>query len=700
MTESLLDQLTNPRSITIVGASNDPSRIGGRPLNFMLTKGYGGTIHAVNPTRDTVQGLRAYSSIDAINDTLDFVLIAVPAKLVVETMRAAIAKGARSFMIFSSGFAETSEAGAAEQAEIVALAQRHGVRVVGPNCLGAMSPATGFYPTFSGIAERIDPVPGGLGIASQSGAYGSHIFYICHQRGLGVRYWLTTGNECDVHVSELIGAMVEDDAVHAIAAYVESVKDGPALVEALEAARAARKPVFVMKVGRSASGAAAASSHTASLAGEDAVYDAVLQRHGAFRVDSTEQMIDLAIAARPRIYPVGRRVGLVTISGGAGILMADVAEAEGLDVAPMPQDAQDALRAVLPFAGPRNPVDVTAQFFNDMSLIPRFTTEMLDRGGYHGMVGFWTSVAGAPALTQPLLDGLKSAMAGRNDRLFIQSLVASPQIVKLFEDEGFPCFEDPSRAVEAMAAMMRLGEAFAAERPLVPPPLDLSPLPQGPLGETEARALLGDAGMAVAPSVLATSADEAATAARAMGGAVALKIASPDIAHKTDAGGVRLGVAPDDVLGAFDTIMKSVRANAPGARLDGVLVSPMAQDGVDCILGARIDPVFGPVVVFGLGGIFAEILQDVALCPAPFGPDTARAMIDSLKGAALLKGARGAVPCDLDALSAQISRFSRIAAAWRNDLDSMEINPLRARPEGCAALDALIVRREHKEDDQ
>ena len=226
---------------------------------------------------------------------------------------------------------------------------------------------------------------------------------VSHLRGLGIGYWLTTGNEADLHIAECIRILAEQDDVHTIMAYAESIKDGPMLVEALDTARANRKPVVFMKVGRSEVGAQAASSHTASLAGEDAIYDAVLRQYGAYRARSTEQMLDIAYACRPRIYPVGKRLGIVSISGGAGVLMADAAKDYGLDVAPMPEDIQQELKGLLPFASPRNPVDVTAQFFNDLGLIPRFTRAMLDRGGYDGLIGFWTSVAGSPLLADRLL---------------------------------------------------------------------------------------------------------------------------------------------------------------------------------------------------------------------------------------------------------------------------------------------------------
>ena len=688
-----LDDLLSPNSIAVVGASNDPTRIGGRPLSHMIAQKFEGGIYAVNPKRETVQGLPAYSSLTDIADDLDFVIVAVPAKLVAEQVRLAAAKKARTVMVFSSGFAELGDEGIALQAELAQIATETGVRLIGPNCLGAFNAKRRFYPTFSSTIDRATPNPGGTAIASQSGAYGSHIYMAAHQRGLGIGYWLTTGNEADVSVAEAIHLMAEHDDAHTIIAYSESIKDGSVWVEALEAARANRKPVVFIKVGRSAVGAAAASSHTASLAGEDAVFDAVLRQHGAWRAKTTEELIDIAVAARPRIYPVGRKLGIVTISGGAGVLMADDAEDEGLDVAPMPEDAQEALKTLLPFASPRNPVDVTAQFFNDLSLIPQFTRAMLDRGGYDALIGFWTSVAGSPVLGGPLLDYLKDTMADYPDRLFLHVMLAPEKMVRQYDDAGFPNFEDPTRAVRALAALIHFGANFAKGRTPLPDVPHATDLGAGSLNEREAKLILSQSGFNVEPSELVTSAEEAGGSAVTFGCPVAMKIASPDIPHKTEVGGVALGIeGAEAAKGTFDRLMASVRSKAPDARIDGVLISPMINDGIDCILGAKLDPVFGPIVLFGLGGIFTEIMNDVAFRRAPFDVETAREMIDELRGSALLTGARGKPAMDLDTLAVTISKLSLFAAANIDHVESVEINPLRAHAKGCIALDALIVR--------
>lgn len=695
--QSTLDDLVNPPSIAIVGASDNPVRIGGRPLAHLLRHGYAGDIYPVNPKSDTIQGLKAYPSVADIDGNVAYVLIAVPAKSVPEVVAQSAAKGAKTALIFSSGFSEMGGEGIALQDAITKTARETGVRIVGPNCLGAFKASANFYPTFTSTIDRATPRPGGLAIISQSGAYGSQIYMTCHERGLGVGNWVTTGNESDVHVAEVIKLYAEAEDVDTIVAYAEGIKDGPLLIEALETARANRKPVVFMKVGRSAIGAEAAGSHTAALVGEDAVYDAVLRQHGAVRARTTDEMIDIAYACRPKIYPAGTRVGLITISGGGGVLMADAAEDYGLNVARLPDDAQAELRQIVPFCAPRNPVDVTAQFFNDLSLVPRFSKVLIERGGYDGLIGLWTSVAGSPTLADPLIKSLIEVRNTYKDILFIQSIVAPEEVQRRYEEAGFPCFEDPSRAVGAMAALMRLGMAFAAGAPDRPDVPQLAKLPDGALGEVEAKSLLADFALPVSSDRLATSARQAhAIAAGLQVETFALKIASPDIAHKTDVGGVRLHVPCDEVSAAFEEILQAVASAAPEARCDGVLISPMLSDGLDCILGAKIDPVFGPVVMFGLGGIFAEVLKDVALRPAPVSPATALEMIEELKAAPLFKGARGAEPVDLQMLSDAISRFSVFAAAHAGQIASIEINPLRVWPGRCTALDALIEKAEPK----
>ena len=689
-----LKEIMSPKSIAIVGASDNKTRIGGRPLSNMIEKGFSGEIYPINPNRDTVQGIKAYSSLLDVKDDLDFILVAVPSKLVVSVLEEAVIKKAKTALIFSSGFSEIGYEGEVLQNQIKKISQDSGLRVIGPNCLGLFNSTNNFFPTFTTTVNRTTPLPGGIAIASQSGAYGSHIYMVAHERGLGIRYWMTTGNEVDLSVGETIQMMAEDPEVHTIMAYAESVKDGEQFTKALDTARSEKKPVIFMKVGRSEVGAAAANSHTASLAGEDVIYDEVLRAHGAYRVKSTEEMLDVAYATRAKTYPTGKNLGVVTISGGGGVLIADAAADEGLTVGPMPQDTQDELKKLVPFASPMNPVDVTAQFFNDLSIVPKFTDLMLSRGGYDALIGFWTTVPGSPILSNPLLSSLKQAMKGYEDKLFINCMVAPEDIVKTYENEGFLCIEDPTRAVVAMSALMFFGEKFNEKT--VTNNFNKNDfwvkIPNKKLNEVDCGEILRNAGLPIVKSFLIHTAGELPSIFNEDNNKYVMKIVSSDIQHKTDIGGVILNIKNnDDAQKAYEQILSNVKKNAPNAKIDGVMVSPMIKGGIECILGAKIDPVFGPVVMFGLGGIYAEVMKDIAFAEAPLSNEQAEKMILSLKGKDLFYGARGQSSTDIKSLIKVIVSLSNFIAANSDQVDQVEMNPLLVNENQIIALDALII---------
>ncbi|MEQ9330322.1 acetate--CoA ligase family protein [Thalassobaculum sp.] len=691
-----LRALVSPRSIAVIGASDDPTRIGGRPLGYMLRSGFTGPIWPVNPKREVIQGLPAFASVEALPEAPDAVIVAVPAAAVPATLEACAAKGAKAAVVFSSGFAEIGEDGRIAQDRIRAIARAGGIRVLGPNCLGVFNAHNGWIATFSTSVERETPRPGPVAVASQSGAYGSHAFALLRARGVDTGILITTGNEADVDLADAIGYLVRDETTRVIVAYAEGIRDGEALRSALAEAAAAQKPVIFMKVGRSQVGAAAAASHTAALAGSDRVYDGLFAQYGVMRVDSTDQLLDAAQAASRGLFPDGDRLGIVTISGGVGVQMADAAEDQGLAVPEMPADAQEELKALLPFAAVRNPVDITAQAFNDLSLVGKNLTLMLEKGGYDVVVAFFTVVAGARTIAEPLIEILTEAKASFPDRVMILSLVASPEIVRKYEDAGYPVYEDPTRAVAAAAALTRFGRFFARPAEPAPPsaPAGAPAVPSRMLAEHEATDLLEAWGVPFVARRLARDADDAAAAAAAIGGRVVLKIASADIQHKTEVGGVIVGVeGADAVRAAHATLVDRVASAAPEARIDGVIVAAMAPVGVEAVIGVQRDPTFGPVVMVGLGGVLVEVLEDVAFRLAPFGIAEARRMIASLKGAKVFAGVRGAPPADIEALAELLAKVSVFAAAEADRIDSVDLNPVRVLPvgQGVVALDALIV---------
>ena len=688
-----LDPLFSPRSVAVVGASSDPTRIGGRPIATMLARGYAGRIMPVNPNRPDIQGLPAYASVADLPEVPDAAIVAVPAALAEQAVDQLGARGVKAAIVFSAGFAEAGEAGAVAQARLVATARRHGLRMLGPNCLGLFNDRIGFYGIFSSSLENGYPPPGRIGIASQSGAYGTHVFAVARQLGIGTPLCVTTGNEADVTVGEIIGWMADDPGTDVIAVYAEGIRDGASFTAALEAARLARKPVIVMKVGRSALGQASARSHTASIAGDDAVTDAVLAEFGAIRARSTEEMLDIARLATRRIYPVGNTLGMITVSGGAGVLVSDAAEALGLPMPPMPAAAQARLSALLPFAAPHNPVDCTAQAFNDISLVGAFTESMVADGGYGSVLAFFTQVGGAASIAPRLREQLSGVQRRHPERLYVLSVLAAPDLVAGYEADGFTVFEDPTRATVAIHAMGRLGDAFARAPGLPPPAVPVVELPATALDEAGAKRLLAQAGIPSAPERACATAEAAVDAAAALGFPVVMKILSPDILHKSEIGGVLLDVAsPAAVRDGYALLLARARQAAPAARIEGVLVAKQLRGGVECILGIHRDPVFGPVAMFGLGGIFVEILHDVAFRRCPFGPGVAEAMIRSIRAAPLLLGARGRPVADIAALAGMLSRLSVFAHQAGPRLASIDLNPVLAMPagEGAYAVDAVI----------
>lgn len=693
-----LDPLVRPRSVAVIGASDEPARIGGRPIAYMKERGFAGAIYPVNPKRPTVQGLQAYPSVDALPEAPDVAIIAVPAALAIAALDDLGRKGCRAVICFTAGFAEMDDAGGLAQLEMAAVARKHGIRLLGPNCLGVFNDAIRFYGTFTASFEKGWPVPGRIGIASQSGAYGTHIFSAALDRGIGTQVCITTGNEAEVALGDVLGWMAQAPEVEVICAYAEGIRESAQFIAALDLARRNRKPIVMMKVGRSQLGGAAAKSHTASIAGDDAVTQAVLDEYGVVRARTTEEMLDIAYAATRRIYPAKNTLGVLTVSGGAGVLISDAAEAAGIAMPPMPEEAQAKLRALIPFCAPRNPVDCTAQVTNDLKLISTFAESVAADGGYTSILSFWSQTAAGRSLGPKLHEIMKGVRAGYPDRLWVMSMLA-PNKVRDYEADGWLVFEDPSRAVVAIEAMGRFGAAFAkSEAPAATVPLPQVTLPATTPSEAVAKALLAAAGVPAVPEHAASDSEAAVAAAEAIGYPVVLKILSPDIIHKSEIGGVLLDIADADaVRHGFGLLLDRARHAAPAAKIEGVLVAkqiPTRGEGgaVEMALGVSRDPVFGPVAMVGLGGIFIEILKDFSLARCPLDVAEAERMIRSLRGFPLLDGARGRPKADVAALARALSALSAFAAAAGPRLLSVDVNPLLVLPEGqgCYAADAVI----------
>ncbi|BCH23892.1 hypothetical protein MesoLjLc_35560 [Mesorhizobium sp. L-8-10] len=696
-TESL-SALLSPSSVALVGASDDVTRIGGRPLRYLREGGFAGAVYPVNPRRDTVQGLKAYSSIGALPETPDVAILAVPAAGTVQAVRECAERGTKAAIVFTAGFAETGDEGRALQDEMVSVARASGMRLLGPNCLGVFNSSIGFYGTFSAMLDTGLVKPGPIGIVSQSGAYGSHLMYLARLRGLGMSHLITTGNECDIDVGEALRWTVEQPDINVVMAYAEGIKDRDTFIEALEVARQRRKAIVFMKVGRSEVGAHAVSSHTAALAGSDAIFDAVFRQYGVWRASTTAEQLDIVAACARGVYPKSNSLGIFTMSGGFGIQMADDAEVAGLDVKPMPEKAQEELKAMLPYASPRNPVDATAQAVTDLPLMTSFISAMLEKGDYGFFAGIFGSGPASPTFSGKLRQALETAATASRDTIMTLTMTAPDEIVRTYEDKGFIVAQDGFALIRTLGAMVHFSESFeragkaAATAPL-PAPVDLG---TDALSELAAKKILSEAGITFPSDRLVPPGGDIRAAADAVGYPQVLKVVSADIAHKTEIGGVIVGVKDaDEAEGGFAAILARAAEKRPDARIDGVMVAPMVAGGVETIAGVVSDPVFGPVVMFGLGGVFVEVLKDVTFRVAPFDTVEAHRMIREIRGYAMLEGVRGAPPADVDALAEMLSALSRFAAANADRIDSIDLNPVRVleKGKGVVALDALIVPR-------
>ncbi|MDO9500151.1 acetate--CoA ligase family protein [Falsiroseomonas sp.] len=688
-----LEKMFRPGSVAVIGASNDPDKLGGRTLLHLRELGYRGRIYPINVTAKQVQGLPAWPSVRDLPEVPDCALMLLPASLVEPALEDCAAKGILHVQVLSSGFAEEGAEGAAMQDRVAALARKHGMRITGPNALGSISPPDGFFGTFSSLLATAQPGPGVIGIATQSGAYGSHIYAAAHLRGIGISRAIATGNEADIDVAAAIDYLAEDAGTRVICASLEGCKDGAALRRALLKAAAARKPVIIMKVGTTEVGAAAAATHTGSLAGEDRIFSAVFRECGAYRTQSIEEMIDIAHLCAIAPLPPNDAVGVLTVSGGIGVLMADACIEAGLSVPPMADDVLARIRAIQPMAGGRNPIDTTAQLNGRMHVFEAISQEMLC-GAELGSFLFYLAHLGRNIPRFPPLEQTLAALRqAAPDRVVVAVMTSVEEVRTKLEALGVAVFEDPTRAVKAVTGAARLRALQDAALAVPEVVVAAAPRRLAAGNEAAAKALLAEIGVPVLPEHVCASAEDAMRAADAVGYPVVMKILSDDIAHKTEIGGVLLDLADADaVRQGFATLMHRARTARPDARLDGVLVAPMVRGGVETIIGVQRDPIFGPMVMFGLGGVSVELFRDVAFASAPLTQARAAALVDSVQGARLLAGWRGGPVLDKAALVAALCAVAAFAAA-QPEVESIEINPFLVQQQGGVALDALVALR-------
>lgn len=678
-----LDRLFRPRAIAVVGATETPGAVGSQVIENLIHHGFGGTVLPINPKYAAVHGFTCFPDIAALPEVPDLVAIAVPAAHVAGVVAAAGRKGIPFAVVFASGFAETGEAGIALQAELARVARAAGVRLIGPNCQGIMNIADRIHVGF-GPPYRLTYKPGSVGVVSQSGAFGNSLVMGMSDEGIGMRRYASTGNEVDTNALDLIDGMLDDPEIGVIAGYIEGFRDAVPLRRIAAKAVARNVPVVLWKVGNSKAGAHAAASHTANLAGDPRFYRAAFDQLGIVSADDVGDMADCIRALAPRRWASGPRVGIVTISGGAGVAMADRAEELGLSIEPFADATLADLRTRLPaFASVANPLDVTAGALTDPDSVREALEAVVGDPGVDMLAVALAATAGDAAIT------MTRALAALSERVATPIVVAwnasrtdNRAAYDILEAARIPVFATPGRAIRGLSAIRRFGAAVnGAELPVVAE----TPAPAGAvrtLNEMDSKGELAGTGIVAPREAVADSAEAAVAAAQAIGFPAVMKLLSETIVHKSDIGGVRLNLASDaEVREAFAAIADAGRKAEPGVAPQ-VLVQQQVPGGVEVILGARVDEVFGPMVMVGAGGILAEVISDVAFRLAPIGIDEARRMIAETRVARILAGIRGRPRCDVDALAEAIAGLSHRIASADGGLRDIEINPLFVQVDG------------------
>ncbi len=688
----MLDALFSPGSVAVVGASRSPDKVGNRILANLIECGFTGQIVPVNPTASEILGLRCYPSLREYGRSVDLGVVVVPRPAVMAAVEDCIGAGAKALIVITAGFKETGPEGADLERELVRLCRARQVRLVGPNCLGLLNTERNLNASFA----KVWPARGHISFMSQSGALMSAILDHAALHRLGISKMISLGNKGDVDENDLIAALAADPDTNVIVGYLESIMDGDKFIRTAENA-AARKPIVIFKSGVTQAGVRAASSHTGSLAGADIAYGAAFRRSGVIRAETFEQMIDYALAFTMQPLPKGERVAVVTNAGGPGIMAADAIEQIGLTMSPLSEATRDSLRGVLPeAASSANPIDVLGDA--DAGRYAAAVHAAIADPQVDAVIVLLTpqAVTRVPqtaAAIADAADGSKPVLAS-----FMGGRDVAPAI-KLFMERGLPNYPSPERAVRALNAMCeyarwlrrppRIVARFPVNRRRVERIIARQlRLQQHQVGEVAAKDILRAYDFNVPPGFHALTREEAVEAAERIGFPVAMKIVSPDIIHKSDIGGVRLNLdSPEAVRDTFDLMMLRIGQRLPEARLEGVYVEKMCPRGREVILGMTRDPQFGPMLMFGLGGIFVEVMKDVTFHIAPITQEEARQMLESTRSYALLRGVRGQARVDIDAIAVSLQRISQLVTDFPHILE-MDINPFIVGPVGGVSLAA------------
>lgn len=685
------------RGVAIIGASASPTKLSFGIVRNMTLYGYQGQIAPVNPKVDEILGLKCYDQVADVPDPVDLAVVVLPAPAIPQVLEDCGKRGIRAVTIISGGFKEVGAEGAQLERTCLEIARRYDMRLIGPNCVGTLDLYTGLNTTFiQGVPDK-----GGIGFVSQSGAVAGGVVDLIREKHIGFSNFSSLGNEADVTETDVIEYLNEDPHTRVIACYIEMIKDGRRFMEVARKVTP-HKPIVLLKAGRSSAGARAVSSHTGSLAGAYAAYQAAFEQCGVIEVDNVSELFDVAMALDTQPLPAGGRTVIVTNAGGPAALASDALAANGLEMADLRPETQEELRKHLnPAAQVSNPIDMLGGADG-----PEFRVALGSALKDPG-VDMAISILVPQALVNPAVVAQTVVdSAAESEKPVVACMMGEWSVGearKTLHCSGVPMYPYPETAGRVLAAMLRYARwlkkpAASLERLAGTDPEQVERLladaaGSTSLGEALTRPLLSAYGIPVVAGLTATSAAEAAAAADQIGYPVVMKIVSPDILHKSDVGGIRLNLRDADaVAAAFDQMMSTVSQKIPAARLEGVLIEASAPQGQEVIIGMRRDPNFGPLMMFGLGGIYVELFGDVAFRVAPLSRADAREMIEKTRAGKLLTGFRGQAHADLDAVVETILRLSQLALDFPQ-IEEMEINPLLVLPrgQGALALDGRVI---------
>jgi acetate---CoA ligase (ADP-forming) len=671
---SSLESIFRPKSVAVIGASTVPGKLGHDILANLKNGGFAGALYPINPKAEEILGLKVYKAVTETPEPPELAVVVIPAKIVTATLEQCAAAGVKAAIVITGGFAEAGKAGERLQDEMAQVIRKTGLRVIGPNCQGVNHPHHNMCASWPLITTR-----GKIAFASQSGTVGAAFMDLAAAEKLGVSCFVSLGNRVDVDEAEVIQYFNQDPNTQVIAVYLEGVKRPTYFLDALSECE---KPLVILKAGRTYRGSIAAASHTKSMAGVDAVYEALFRKYKVYRADTLEELFDFAKALAYLTPPRGRSLMITTSSGGAAILAIDEAEKNGLLTTEPGPGLKSRLRDMLPsHCAVGNPVDLTGDVIGDPGLYRKVIDETRLEYDYQVII-FGDPIPGAAEVVAKGADELVIFLGGAD--------VEQEERAKLY-DKGIPVFPTPERGIKALAQYFRHAPTHPGVRPeaAIPPASGLRLLPAAAAAEMVTRA-----GIPTAAAPLATSAEEAVALAQQFGFPVALKVSSPDIAHKTDIGGVHLYLMDEaEVRQAYDEILASVHLMERQAWVEGVTVSPMAKPGgLEVILGVMTDPQYGPTLMFGLGGIYTEIYKDVGFEILPATDEELERLIRGIKGYPLLTGFRGQPKRDVEALKMAMKALATFAQK-HPELDQIELNPLLLYEKGLFAVDVRIFSR-------